>query len=312
MNPDGSGKAAISLDATGAAATPSRLLHGGKRWFLQWHETGRGFYRDGRTPRVAMFAVDETGANSVQLTDDMGDVVPQHNGWQGTTSPMAWVGLNDEKVSYQGYTLAADGQGGLPAQWGVWYASVAYDAVTGAPAAGTAASTLVPGMVTPDWYQNSPPYGYSLGVHWAWSPDGSELAYDEWDWSIPSCPPTGMWRIGADGSGNTQYFDGTSPRYGRVGSWSTKGRIAFSNWDATAILAMNPDGSNATTVVPASHGDIQKTSPRWSPAGNYLVYLLGSFLSPTAYVDIRRVAANGGGDTSLTGRLAFGGVVDWR
>jgi hypothetical protein len=309
MNVDGSGRTAIPLPATpdtaGAVAMPSRLLHGGKRWFLQWHETGSGFYRDGRTPRVAMFAVDETGATRVQLTDDMSDVVPDHNGWWVANSRVAWVGLNDERVSYQGYTLDADGRDGKPAQRGVWTADVTFDAATGVPVSTAAASTLVPGVVPPDCYQGSPPYGYMQGISWAWSPDGSQLAYSEWIFSTSVM--TGMWRINADGTGNTQYFDGSTPRTGWLGSWSSKGRIAYWTADGTTIMAMNADGSNATTLVASSRG-MQKKSARWSPAGNYLVYLV----TASSYVDVRRVAADGSGDTSLSGRLTWGSVVDWR
>ena len=61
MDSDGSGKSAmLVLDSVSRSMEPSRALHGGHRWFLQWREIP-GQYDPSGTARREMFAVRSDG-----------------------------------------------------------------------------------------------------------------------------------------------------------------------------------------------------------------------------------------------------------
>jgi hypothetical protein len=311
MNADGTGKTTLSLPAVPGEAfipPPSRATHGGQRWFLQWRETA-GTYADGKTPRVELFAINASGA-AVPLTNDP-DVVPDHNGRTTVNAVPVWSGTTDDRISYGGYTLGADLK---PATWGIYTANVVWDA-NGAPVAGTAPSTLVPGVVISNVWQNSPPYGWFVGVRFAWSPDGTQMVYTSIAGDLQANAATyPMYRW--SGGVSTPILDGATQRTGWTEGWSAAGRIVYRGTDGAtngAIMAMNPDGSSTTTVVAAARWPLSVRDPRWSPSGAYLVYCYDAGSASKPYSDVHRVAANGSGDTILTSDLSgYAGPIDWR
>jgi hypothetical protein len=256
-----------------------------------------------------MFAINESGA-VVQLTNDP-NVLPDHNGRTAVVARPLWAGTADERVSYTGYTLGADLK---PATWGIFTADVTWGA-DGAPVIGTAASTPVPGVVCPNILQTTPgAYGWSNHVYWAWSPDGSQLLYSSIAGDLQTNPTYPMWRW--SGGVSTPILDGATQRTGIPHGWSAAGRIVYLSTNTAAegsIMAMNPNGSSVTTVVPAPKWPLNVNAPRWSPSGAYLVYEYSAGATSRTYSDVRRVAANGSGDTSLTNDLGgYAGPIDWR
>src|SRR5213593_2014127 len=95
---DGSGGNKTALPA-GVSGEPSRLLHGGQRWFLQFTAVA-GTYPDGGQ-RHELFAIRGDGLLSVQLTDQA-DLEPFGNPGANPDSrfPAGRWTFSDSKVSW--------------------------------------------------------------------------------------------------------------------------------------------------------------------------------------------------------------------
>jgi RNA polymerase sigma factor (sigma-70 family) len=89
MNGDGSGKTALPA---GVSGEPSRQLHGGQRWFLQFQPVG-GTYPDG-TVRQELFAFRGDGGYAIQLTSQ-----PDLQPFIDWMRPARWK-FDDTKVSW--------------------------------------------------------------------------------------------------------------------------------------------------------------------------------------------------------------------
>jgi hypothetical protein len=306
MNPDGTGKTTLP---SGVFGPPSRALHGGQRWFLQWRNVG-GTYADGRNLRAELFAINESGTTSVQVTNNA-DILPDHTGTQVQNAgagwswyEISWAGQGDENISYAGYTLNPDRKA---ATWGIWNFGVSW--TTGVPVA-TTAPALIPNAVAGSLSHDNGP-GYYQRLHWVWSPDASELMYSAFngsDWEIWHAVPD----VNGSGTTQTRISDGTAPHTGFVCSWSSTGRIAYSRTVSGLcfeILAMNSDGSNVTTIVPTPGKGFVEWA-RWSPSGSFLAYM---YDDGRGNDDVHRIAANGTGDVSLTADLkGYAAPFDWR
>ena len=113
----------------------------------------------------------------------------------------------------------------------------------------------------------------------AWSPDGTQLAYDSWHSGEREFD---IWIMNADGSGKRQLT--TSPLRDVLPAWSPDGRwIAFSRKRARSLAEdlwlIRPDGSGEHLYKRGA------TAGAWSPDGRRLAYSLGGDL----YVGRRRM-----------------------
>jgi hypothetical protein len=308
MNTDGTGKTNLP---PGVSGTPSGALHGGERWFLSLQNVSSGPYYDEGSWKGEVFAVNESGTKRVQLTDGelaVGDpIVPDHalaNYWAESVRWAVDGATSDGKISYLGYRL----HGTTNDTWGLCTLVVDWSRVT----AGTwspAAPTLIGAIDEfrarangPGWYQN---------VIYAWSPDGTEFAY-EW---INATGDPDVWCCTVSTKQLAKIYTGCVPC-----DWSALGRIAcvrVSGGSWSEIISMNRDGSSVATVVPAARSAMmQHGNVCWSAAGNYLVYCLrddGSNRGSAPLRDVHRVAANGAGDTNLTGdTVNYAWPTGWR
>jgi TolB protein len=115
----------------------------------------------------------------------------------------------------------------------------------------------------------------------SWSPDGMRIAFSStrYDLSIETCQPGADFRCPTDlyavdaGGGNITRLT-TDPVADYQPEWSPDGsRIAFVrafNWTATAIYAMDADGTDVRPV--SSHQGGSDFSPSWSPDGTQVVF----------------------------------------
>jgi Tol biopolymer transport system component len=102
----------------------------------------------------------------------------------------------------------------------------------------------------------------TVGVDPSWSPDASQLAFDD---------GVNIWTINADGSGLTEIVTGaqsTSPSWSPDGSKIAFVRVAPSyQWN---VYTMNPDGSGLQDVT--NDTTVENYAPSWSPDGSRIVY----------------------------------------
>lgn len=148
---------------------------------------------------------------------------------------------------------------------------------------------------------------YPGNLGYSWSPGGQALIFRTYE--DPSTPATeaGLWRGDFAGGewtvGSTALHDsGKHPRWSRTGDGS-KDRVIFFYSD---ILSMTPDGTDLRTVIvkPANTRKLTKrlSHPHWSPKATHIVYMLSALTtSATGDVDVYRAAADGSGQTNLTG-----------
>ena len=132
----------------------------------------------------------------------------------------------------------------------------------------------------------------------AWSPDGTQIAFDSWHAGVTEFD---IWVMNADGSGKRQVT--TSPLRDTMPAWSPDGRwIAFTRKRARSqaedLWLIHPDGTGEHLYVRGAAGC------GWSPDSRGLVYSRGGDL----YVGRRRVTrtrayeAAGAGSWSSDGR----------
>lgn len=104
-----------------------------------------------------------------------------------------------------------------------------------------------------------------------WSPDGTQLAFDGWEFRPNGADTNYIYVMNADGSGAHRLPNTAG---GRSPAWSPDGsEIAFGRGD---IWLINPDGSGATNLT-QGNGAFAMT-PAWSPDGSRLVFE-GHFLT---------------------------------
>ncbi len=294
MNADGSGKTALPA---GVGGTPSRLLHGGNRWFLRTANMGVETYPDGRTRRE-LFAIPEDGSTVVQLTNDPG-LELLHYGWKWLPGEAAGSAV----ISGFARRWNVDGSVGFEAaSVGLYAVELQFDG-SGAPTA----------PVIPPAFLVSAGVSYESGIPW---PD----IYGGWDFSpdlsqvVADRNSFGEIRIitVATGLSRTLYSgNAVSP------AWSPNGaRIAF--WLSTpnlvygAIGTISPDGSGYKTNVKALAGT-SLYSPYWSPDSADLLYTKDTSGGWNFIYDVYRVGAQGGSQVSLTSDLSnSASAIAWR
>ncbi len=328
MGTNGAGKTPLAV-----AGTPTRGLHEGVRWFLSL-EAVDGSYPDGAT-RHELFATDESGTVSVQLTDAAAveaDNQMSHTGvaefrnlmntWQ-----VMWAtedGLTDGKVSYLGWEWGEDADGNdVVVGWGVYVLSLtAADGTTfwDDPEAWVAAA--------PDLLDDVPVPLYTepaagdrpdcMNSPYCWSPDGERIAWSAWNkaaWDAGGSDRD-LW-VATPGSDDAiRIYTG-----GAIPDWSSGGKIAFSKWTVipTNIMTINPDGTGAATLVTAPANTKRGSNkriwcPRWSPSATHLIYGYSDFTDMSNPVhEIYRVTSSGSGAVNLTAdQDAYVADLIWR
>jgi TolB protein len=108
--------------------------------------------------------------------------------------------------------------------------------------------------------------------HAMWSPDGQRLLYQGF--------PSGLYAIGADGSGQTRLSDGV------MASWAPDGAhialmVSHDDGKHFEIHVMNADGSGETSLP---KGPVSGALPAWSPDGKRIVFTSGRTGNGDIYV----------------------------
>lgn len=284
MNCDGSAKTVLPLGLlegeTRAGSQPSRLLHGGQRWFLQnplvgtWHQ---------------LVATRADGQVSVTL---VGDPLVNVGIYSYPTTLKARWSPEDVAVSYAAQKYNELGE---EVESGLYVIDLDFDA-DGTPQA-------VPGSE-----RRVALYGFHGHD---WSPDGSKMVVGGGGLAIVDLntidPNTGLPSI----QGIT-----TEPTWHHNPVWSpTSATIAFQKNHgpsiAWGIATISPDGSNLKDILPpnANRG-VEYLLPYWSPTGTHLVFQRRDYKG----VHIIRSTSAGKNLTNLTADLPAGYKVPigWR
>jgi hypothetical protein len=289
MNSDGSGKTPLSIPA----GEPSRVLHGGHRWFLATLEIPGETYPNGDT-RHELFAYSDD-AIYVQLTNQP-DVQADNGGgtvrWAMADGVVSWIARRWNPVTGD----VVDG--------GIYAAEVVFDELGVPGLLQEPLAPLVPlALVLVD---NGSYFGGDLGPDISshdWAPVGMDfIVHDRLNWAE-------LWVADAV-SGITARMLATNHANWPV--WSPDGtRIAFQS--SAGIDTIAPNGGSRKTII--KWGPTYTVfAPRWSPTGSHLTYVWWDRSAlPQGVWDIYRVTAGGGGKTNLTkdiGNTPF--AVGWR
>jgi TolB protein len=279
-------------------------------------DPGRIAFVSNRDGNSEIYVMDADGSDPVRLTNDgAADIYPA---WSPDGSRIAFVSSGDGS-SLHIFTMRPDGTDVARLNESLWFESDPAWSPDGTRIAFRGDSSDIwvvnadgsdPVRLTTD----SDAYGP------AWSPDGARIAYANCTWDLPE-PSTTIWTVHTDGTGRSPLGaamtlsgrdglswspDGTRIVYARQGlgihvmnadgsgdaaipggdpgdlfpSWSPDGtRIAFSS--DGLILAMDPDGSNRTTL---DAGAGNNYDPAWGityPPAPSLVPVPPSILPPT-------------------------------
>jgi hypothetical protein len=293
MNSDGSGKTALPLNVKG---TPSRMLHGGHRWFLTRREiVGETYPNGGR--RGETFAVRDDGNEdfTVQLTDDP-DLQFLSLIWApGETADAAlFSGLARRWV----FDEVADDWVIDPDSVGIYIATVLFDEDGDVTGLAAAPHQLVSVGVFPGgagtWWPDVD------SMHFDWSPDLTEIVYSNADNSALLTQDLITGEVWTLTTGGTPY----------AAKWSPVGNlIVFANGYG-GIETIAPDGTGRRQII--RPGSYYFSYPDFSPTGSHLVY--AGF--PAAWFeesDLFRATINGKSAANLTSGIpGRENIAGWR
>jgi hypothetical protein len=302
MGSDGADKTLLVV-----AGEPSRLLHGGFRWFLQRRPVP-GTYPNG-AGRNEIFAVrgDGNEAFTRQLTDS--PVVDAYHGGQPLTltGTATWlpgdVGISDIAREWD-----ADAVGGCPpppypqpnpcvVDGGIYSWNVTFDAdgnVASPPQ--DAGAPIAAFELSPDGNGETWPNANSHD----WSPDAEEIVYGVRVGALSSSGISAV--VVATGQVRVLTDDGVGGRWSPDAS-----RIMFGRYNS--VWTIVPDGTGLQRIL-AGQGSYNVAAGSWSPTGSHVTYyrynpgcaLCQPSVSPLG--DVYRATASGGSRTNLTGDVA--------
>jgi hypothetical protein len=287
MNSDGSGKFALPLNVAGE---PSRLLHGGHRWFLTRRPITGETYPNG-SGRREVFAVRDDGDENftVQLTNDP-DLQFLTQSWApGETAGTGLLSGFARRWVYDGVDWVID-----PDSVGIYAATVQFDGQGDVGGLAAAPAPLVSvGAVADDgtWW----PDAYNW--HFDWSPNRTEIVYSDDARSelLAQDVITGATRV---------LTTGDNP-YGA--KWSPAGNLIVFGNGSGGIETIAPDGTGRKEVVRA--GGYGYWYPDISPTGSHILYV--RFLSDGS--DLFRATISGKSAANLTSGIAgYENSAGWR
>jgi len=306
MKPDGTSQTALPvLNAFGAE--PSRVLHGGKRWFVTLQTIPNEFYPpdpDGNLyARQELFAVSQRG-EWFQLTDN-----PAIEAFD----PRWTLGAGgvDGRITVVAYRWVQDANGkSISIEPGVYSIDVDPETWTSAPPAPQSPQRLDT-ILLPVACDAVGCYADVSGYDW--SADGTHVVY-----------------AASDGLYVTRASDGTSgqllsvsgaaaPRWSPVqGNGRTQILFGVGGGSAGRIDRVNDDGTGWVTMVPAGSTSsiwIIDNSARWSPSGTHLIYNQWTMDKKVWYrvktSHVYRAAADGSGKIDLTTQMTFCYGLGW-
>jgi len=306
MKPDGTAKTSLPvLDAGGAE--PSRVLHGGRRWFLTQQDVPGEFYppdpNGNQFPRQEVFAVNDQGV-WLQLTDD-----PAIEAWavRWTSGPAG----TDGRITVVAHRWVQDAGGNwMSIDPGLYYVDVEPDTWASAPPQPQSPQRIE----TIDLPVAEDEVGFYANISgYDWSPDGTHVVYSTTD---------GLYVVQADDGATGQLLAVTgthSPRWSPIqASGHTQILFGVGQGHAGRIDRVNDDGTVWITAVPIGSSSNIWTigaSARWSPAGTHFVYQEWTMDKKVFYriktSHVWRAAADGSGKTDLTTQMTFCYTLGW-
>jgi hypothetical protein len=278
MNYDGSGKTALPLNGAGS---PSRLLHGGHRWFISPVGIEGEKYPDGWN-RYELLAYRDDGNTSVsvQLTDDPGfQLIGLWNWAPAETAETGVISGLGRRWVFDGVAWVVD-----PDSVGIYVATVQFDTQGDVLSLDAAPAFLASvGVVDGNW-----PDAYR---EFDWSPDMTEVVFSTDAWT--ELRVLNVW----SGEVRTLTTDG-GPNHPR---WSPVGNLIVFGGSFGSIETISSDGSGRKEIIRlgTSYGYYD---PEFSPTGSHILYRRTPHGALEA--DLYRATPSGSNKVNLTSGIA--------
>ena len=305
MQGDGGAKTQLTAgQSQGFTDRASRLLHGGKRWFLR-SEVLPGEAGVGGGPRRDLFAVRQDGALSVRLTSDATVDYFAHPTWDWCPNETA-NGVTIAGTARR-WTGTSTGDTVLAGSAGIYAAHLSFDASGNVLGLSAEPSFLLSiGTVTR-------PEGEVADARTvSWSPDMSRVACDR----LVLASKTDIRVIEVMTGAATVIV---TAAYVESPAWAPNGsKIVYHRGDtpsaARVIETATPDGAVRTTLATASSSSLDFLGwPHFSPDSASVVFTWVHTVKKQQATDVGRVSASGGTIVNLTDTVAGRAApIDWR